>query len=73
MFHPPDCSRNQPFYRKDGTEISVPTMQSDYLSLNYAQNDCCQAVELPYKGEKFSMLVLLRIPGGSMHSRNHWT
>ncbi len=49
---------DRPFHLLDGATISVPMMhQGDWL--NYFSGDGLQAVELPYDGEKLSMLVLL--------------
>jgi serpin B len=62
-FLEPRYSKNHPFYLKDGTEIVVPMMRTDFQSFNYTRIGICQAVELPYQGEKISMLVLVADSG----------
>lgn len=46
------------FTLRDGTEVSVPMMQQA-ADFRYAEMNGFQAVELPYRGGDFSMLVLL--------------
>ncbi len=49
---------DRPFHLLDGATVSVPMMhQGDRI--NYFSGDGLQAVELPYEGDKLSMLVLL--------------
>ena len=51
-------TKKAPFHLNDGKEINVPTM---YVKDNfkYAENKVLQALELPYSGNKMSLLVLL--------------
>ncbi len=58
-FLEPGYTKNRPFYLKDSSEVSVPMMSGEVETLNYARADGYQAVELPYKGEKLSMIVIL--------------
>jgi serine protease inhibitor len=55
-------TRNQTFFNHDGTSSSVPFMQNT-LAVPYAQVDNSQAVDLPYVGNNFSMLVIMPDPG----------
>lgn len=51
------------FHLADNTRITVPMMsQTGYFK--YAAGDGYQAVELPYDGREFSMLIFLPEPGG---------
>jgi serpin B len=60
-FHP-GFTRPAPFHRADGTTVDVPMMRLKagwrYASVSDAGGDVA-AVELPYAGEKASMLILL--------------
>ncbi|MBE9467444.1 MAG: serpin family protein [Bacteroidetes bacterium] len=51
-------TESKAFYLADGTTKNVLMMQQEG-SFNYLSNDIFEAVELPYGGEKFSMVVLL--------------
>ncbi|RLD62306.1 MAG: serpin family protein [Bacteroidetes bacterium] len=51
-------TESKPFYLADGTTKNVLMMQQE-SSFNYLSNDIFEAVEMPYGGEKFSMVVLL--------------
>lgn len=53
-----DKTANKPFTKSDNTVIQVPTMslESDF---NYYSTDDFQLLEMPYGGEKFSMLIFL--------------
>ena len=46
------------FHLLDGSEITVPMMRQGE-TLNYAEGEDYQAVELPYNGEELSMVILL--------------
>jgi serpin B len=46
------------FYPLDGGDVSVPMMRHT-ASFGYAEDQTCQAVELPYDGRKLAMLILL--------------
>jgi serpin B len=49
---------NEPFYRLDGSDVSVPTMKMQDL-FAYAEEADYQAIELAYTGDALSMLILL--------------
>jgi len=55
---PQEATRDAPFVLLDGREITVPTMQGT-MRLRYAEGPGYQAVELPYQGERFAMLIVL--------------
>ena len=50
---------NSSFYINEKTSIQVPMMELKTTYLNAARQDNVQILELPYEGEKLSMLVLL--------------
>jgi serpin B len=51
-------TRDEPFYRLDGSEVSVPMMRmQDHFS--YAEETDYQAIELSYTGDTLSMVILL--------------
>lgn len=47
------------FHVTSDTVVQVPMMESKTIFPNVAINDLVKIVELPYEGEKFSMLILL--------------
>jgi serpin B len=51
-----------PFHRPDGSTVEVPAMSHNF-DFNYAETADFQAVELPYQGDAFSMVLLLPAPG----------
>lgn len=51
-----------PFTLPDGTQVKVPTM-SRRADAPYFQGDGFQAVELPYKGDRAEMIVVMPDPG----------
>lgn len=51
-------TRPQPFYRADGTTPNVPMMASERFVHSYALDDV-ELLELPYKGDRLSMVVIL--------------
>ncbi|HYA86538.1 MAG TPA: serpin family protein [Nitrospirota bacterium] len=52
----------QSFFNQDGSTASVPFMYQMF-TVSYAQADGCQAVDIPYAGNNFSMLVIMPDPG----------
>jgi len=53
-----DLTRDQPFTLLDGTKAQVP-MMNQQSRFGYGQTDTLQSLEMPYKGEELSMVVLL--------------
>jgi serpin B len=53
---------NQSFFNQSGSTSSVPFMYQMF-TVSYAQADSCQAVDIPYAGNNFSMLVIMPDPG----------
>jgi serpin B len=51
-------TKDGPFYRLDGAEVTVP-MMSQTESFGYAEGSDYQAVELPYDGSELSMVIFL--------------
>jgi serpin B len=55
-------TRDGTFHLLDGSQVTVPMMQqTEYFG--YTEGDGYQAVELPYTGEKVSMVILLPAAG----------
>ncbi|WP_321287507.1 serpin family protein [uncultured Sunxiuqinia sp.] len=54
-----DNTADRAFYTENGNELQVPTMMLDETTLNYTGTSQFQLLELPYGGEKYSMLILL--------------
>lgn len=54
-----DNTADRAFYTENGNELQVPTMMLDETTLNYTGTNQFQLLELPYGGEKYSMLILL--------------
>ena len=54
-------TKQEEFTLESGSKIKVPTMKltDKELKFNYAEADGVQILEMPYKGDKISMLVLL--------------
>ena len=51
-------TKDRDFWTSSTKSITVPTMhKTDFY--NYVQNDDAQILEIPYKGERFSMLIAL--------------
>lgn len=61
----PEDTRPQPFTREDGSTVEVDMMSLDSIELRRAQGSTYAAVELPYGGEAFSMVIVLPSPGVS--------
>ncbi len=57
-------TQDLPFFQEDETELSVPTMIIEE-TFNYSNQPKFQILELPYGGEKYSMLILLPNEGYS--------
>ena len=51
-------TKDRDFWTSSTKKITVPTMQKTD-TYNYVQNDDAQILEIPYKGERFSMLIAL--------------
>ena len=60
QFDPEDTS-DRNFELSTGSTVGVPTMSlsDDDISWNYTETDDLQILELPYKGDKLSMYILL--------------
>jgi serpin B len=57
-----DQTRPQPFTRADGSVVSAPTM-SRSGSMRYAEGAGWQAVELPYRGDRMAMRIIVPTAG----------
>ena len=55
---PKEVTRDLPFYLNDGGTVQVPTMSQEEDFPNGKSGDF-QAVELPYEGDRFSMVLVL--------------
>jgi serpin B len=53
-----DRTQDQPFTLLDETKTQVPMMNQE-TRFGYAETDALQALEMPYKGEELSMVILL--------------
>jgi len=53
-----DATYDAPFFRLDGSEVTVPTMHQQSF-FRYAAGEGWQAVELPYVGEELAMVLLV--------------
>ena len=68
-------TENEAFFVEDKNVVQAPLMRQT-KRFNYAESDNCQILELPYKGGKLSMLVLLpvnRTPAGLKELENNLT
>ncbi|MGY4884164.1 MAG: serpin family protein [Nanobdellota archaeon] len=56
-----DDTEQRDFTLESGQKVKVPMMQlrDDEIEFNYYESDGIQILEMPYKGDKISMLVLL--------------
>jgi len=57
-----DYTHNATFTPLDGEQVTAP-MMNQIAQFAYAESDGAQAVELPYEGERFSMVILLPARG----------
>lgn len=55
----PKQTRNEHFQTLENGSVDVPMMQMREAHLAYGENDFFQTLELPYKGEELSMLLIL--------------
>ena len=56
----PDKTVDSDFQTLSGETVTVPMMHTPSdLSFNYSETDDVQIIELPYKGEKVSMIIIL--------------
>lgn len=55
----PSFTQQANFHINEKETVRVEMMDLDKPILNYAENDLLQMIQLPYKGDKVSMLVLL--------------
>lgn len=55
----PSFTQQANFHINEKKTVKVEMMDLDKPMLNYAENDLLQMIQLPYKGDKVSMLVLL--------------
>lgn len=62
---PHKSTRPAPFELTDGSQVEVPTMAAEDISGGRATVDGTEVIELPYKGEQMSM-VLLVPPSGQL-------
>jgi serpin B len=58
----PRVTKERAFTLASGAQVSVPFMAQTAV-FAYAEKDGAQAVELPYKGDRFSMIVVLPAGG----------
>jgi serpin B len=58
QFDPAD-TREQPFMREDGSSVEVPMMTMDAVEVDRGYGADYAAVELPYGGGAFSMVIVL--------------
>ena len=53
------ATKDEPFYLKANEEVTAPLMQRKGRGYRYAEADGIQILELPYRGDRLSMMVLL--------------
>lgn len=79
-FDPKD-TYDAPFYREDGSRFGIVDMMKLENDFQAAYSDNFRAVELPYKGDKFSMFLFLPDEGTTVNELvseldtdtwNHW-
>jgi len=52
-------TKNRHFHCADGSVVSVPTMVKDKAWLGYTESDDFQAVDLPFAGGQFGLVIIL--------------
>jgi serine protease inhibitor len=68
QFNPAD-TRQAPFTREDGSQVSVPMMSlREPVSVPFAYTPDYQAIELAYGGKAYAMVIVLPAPGGTLSS-----
>ena len=68
QFDPAD-TRQAPFTREDGSEVSVPMMSlRQAVSLPFAYTPDYQAIELAYGAKAYAMVIVLPAPGRTLAS-----
>jgi len=55
----PEQTETAPFQTLENGTVEVPMMKLAKTRFAYGENDCFQTLELPYKGEEVSMLLIL--------------
>jgi serpin B len=53
------ATKNAPFTRLDGSQVSVPTMSLGLSEGSYASGSGWQAVDLPYAGGSLAMTIVV--------------
>lgn len=54
-----EFTQDEPFHLLDGSQISIPTMSLEQAYFPYAEGENWLAVQLPYAGETFAMLIIV--------------
>jgi serine protease inhibitor len=62
----PKETYDAPFYKEDGTRFGIVDMMRLESTFNVAWSDNFRALELPYKGNKFSMFLFLPDEGNTV-------
>ncbi|HXP60261.1 MAG TPA: serpin family protein, partial [Dongiaceae bacterium] len=52
---------SQPFHLSSTSQVAAPLMHQPFVSVNYMETSDFQAVELPYGGNRLSMVILLPV------------
>jgi serpin B len=62
-----EATKSKPFYQSPGSSRNVPTMHAK-LSARYARAERVQLARLPYRGNRFEMVIVLPDPGVEVSS-----